>query len=242
MQFSTWSSKSDQVTTTIGAKGLETREFYVKSTQWTLLSISQQAENIGSQNVVTFTLTLKRNPAFIIYHVAIPVVMLALINVFTFVLPHTTGQRTSYSIIVFLSFLVYVILTYQKLPEHSDKISLFALYVLILTMISCISVIITVLELRLLQLDKTSKRISKGAEKFIRFTTKIKCKIICLGKDKDNVPQSLDTYISCKGDENEVRKDSWRRLVYALDFYFFFLFFTMTLSLTCVFLIYIAVQ
>lgn len=235
LQFSTWSSKADQVVTTIGGKGMEKHEYYVENTHWTLLSISQKSETLGTQSVVTFTLTLKRNPAFIVFYIAMPVVMLALLNAFTFALPPVSGEKASFSMIVFLSFVVYVIVTYQKMPENSDNISLFALYILMMTFISSLTVMITTFELRLVAMNSKYKAISGCVKRLPILVSKFKSKIICIrNKHIDGTPDGF------KGDDN--RQVLWQNFVSALDFVLFWLFLIVTMGLTLCFLIYLAVQ
>ena len=222
---------------------MEKHEYYIENTHWTLLSISQKSETIGSQNVVTFTLFLKRNPTFIVFYIAMPVVMLALLNTFTFVLPPASGEKASFAIVVFLSFIVYVIVTYQKMPENSDQISLFALYVLNMAFISCLIVIITTFELRMIALDKTSRRISQHAVRFCMSVAKFKHKILCLEMSNIELFDAANTRLILTGTlQEEFRLDTWQQFVSALDFVFFWLFLIATLGLTCTFLIYIAVQ
>ena len=217
-------------------------EYYVENTHWTLLSITQKTETIGNQNVVTFTLSLKRNPSFIIFYIAMPVVMLALLNTFTFVLPPASGEKASYSIVVFLSFVVYVIVTYQKMPENSDKLSLFALYVLNMSFISCLTVIITTFELRMITQDTTSRKLSERAVRFTMTVFMLKQKLMCYGK------RDIDSYGAYLGIKRpgvvfgDTKLDTWKIFVSALDFTLFWLFLIVTIGITCTFLIYIAIH
>ena len=222
---------------------MEKHEYYVENTHWALLSISQKSETVGSQNVVTFTLSLKRNPTFVVFYIAMPVVMLALLNTFTFVLPPASGEKASFSIVVFLSFVVYVIVTYQKMPENSDKLSLFALYVLSMAFISCFTVIITTFELRMTTQDSTSRGISQSAVRFCMLVFKLKQKLMCLGaiemESFDAASPSLSQTGTVHGD---VRPNTWEQFVSALDFVLFWLFLIVNIGITCAFLIYLAMQ
>ena len=213
---------------------MEKHEYYIENSHWTLLSISQKSEIVGTQSVVTFTLTLKRNPAFIVFYVAIPVVMLALLNAFTFILPPASGEKSSLSMIVFLSFVVYVIVAYQKMPENSDNISLFAVYILIMAFISSLTVMITTLELRLVEINSKYKAVPSCAKRFSKSVSKLKMKVLCVG-DKF-------TENRIKGLMEDNIQYSWLDFVSALDFVLFWLFFVVTIGVMLFFLIYLAAQ
>ena len=218
-------------------------EYYVENTQWSLLSISQKNENIGSQSVVTFTLHLKRNPTFVVFYVAIPVVMLAILNAFTFALPPASGEKASFSIIVFLSFVVYVIVTYQKMPENSDKISLFALFVLLMTFLSSVAVMITTLELRIVESNPKRKIISKCAKRSSERILKFHHQLLCIRKDVYNLKvRNKESHPEIHIDDSNSNTNVWKRYVSSLDIVFFYLFLILTLGLTMGFLIFLAVK
>ena len=212
-------------------------EYFVENSHWTLLTINQKSETIGSQSLVSFTLQLKRNPTFVVFYVAIPVVMLAILNVFTFALPPASGEKGSFSIVVFLSFVVYIIVTYQKMPENSDRISLFALYVLIMTLLSCITCMLTAIELRIVSTKSVHKTTSQRVKNFTGFICNLQHKLLCINNDAYNAGTLNNTTNRQSNDNNQ-----WQLFVSALDFLFFWLFLALSLVLTLCFLIYLSVQ
>jgi hypothetical protein len=72
--------------------------------------------------MVTFTLILKRGSSYYVLNVIIPVILLGILNVLTFVLPADSGEKIGYTITVFLSFSVFLTIISSELPRTSGSI------------------------------------------------------------------------------------------------------------------------
>ncbi|XP_033760376.1 acetylcholine receptor subunit delta-like [Pecten maximus] len=100
-------------------------------------------------DVAEFYLIIQRRPLNFLVSVIFPIVMLALINPLVFVLPFTSGERSSYSITVLLAFTVYMTVVSDKMPESSDPISYLSYYILTLLAISTLIVAVNVLQIQI---------------------------------------------------------------------------------------------
>lgn len=140
-----WSYSKMEVNITKGSKGINFYEFRGNG-EWELVSTSSNV-NTSAESRVVFSLTVRRIPTFYVINVIAPVVLLAVLNVFTFVLPMDSGEKMSYSITVFLSFAVFLSIVSSTLPKTSGS---FLEYYLIFQLgMGTIVVIVTAIELRL---------------------------------------------------------------------------------------------
>lgn len=115
----------------------------------------------------------------------LPIVMLAYLNVFTFVIPAESGEKTGFSITIFLSFVVLLIITNSSMPENSDTISLYAAYLLVLTMLSAIGLIMCVLQVKVLTLIEWRYPRYSCLKKMVKVITKIRKIIPCKSKKSE---------------------------------------------------------
>ena len=128
-QFGTWVSSDNQVITRLGANGLQIHEKFQRHSEWQLINTRTETSNINSQEVVKFYLTLKRNPKYITFYITVPTVALAFLNVFMFMVPCESGEKSGFAISVFLSFVVVLIVVNDTLPDSSDNVSLYSMYI-----------------------------------------------------------------------------------------------------------------
>lgn len=249
-QFSSWSASSSQVRTTVGANGMARHESFVENSEWHLEEISHRSEVINGQNTAIFTLKLKRNPSFIVFYIALPVVMLSMLNSVTFALPVDSGEKASFSITVFLSFVVYVIVTFDKMPDTSDSISLFAIYILIMTCLSAFTLMISVLELRMMTLKTKHKPVTRCTIAFTNFILMLQTNMLCISKQlqEKEFEQEIERQKkkSRKGNEDDFDEtdedNTWPNFVSALDFVCFWVFLAGTLIITLGFLVNLSIQ
>lgn len=250
-QFSTWSSTTAQVQTIIGTSGMQRHENFVENSEWKLEGISQRNETVNGQLTAVFTLTLKRNHAFTVFYITVPVILLSVLNAFTFALPVAAGEKSGFAITVFLSFLIYVIVTFQKMPDTSDSISLFAIYLLVMTGLSNLTVIISVLEIRMIELKTKHKPLPQCTISFTKWILNVQHKILCIKDQMDekrySEAQEEKMKVKPKDDDDddddiEEEDNAWPEFVSALDFVCFWVFFILTLFLAVGYMSYLATQ
>ncbi|XP_052774705.1 neuronal acetylcholine receptor subunit beta-4-like [Mya arenaria] len=98
--------------------------------EWELLDTSVGYHAINEQ--MTFlkcTLILKRRPLFYILNILLPVILLSLMNVLSFKLSINCGERMSYSVALFLTFIVLLNIVADEMPKVSKTISFLQLYI-----------------------------------------------------------------------------------------------------------------
>ncbi|XP_060580766.1 neuronal acetylcholine receptor subunit beta-3-like [Ruditapes philippinarum] len=243
LMFSTWSSTTAQVQTIIGTSGMQRHENFVENSEWKLEGISQRNETINGQLTAVFTLTLKRNHAFVVFYVTVPVILLSLLNALTFALPVSAGEKSGFAITVFLSFVIYVIVTFQKMPDSSDTISLFAVYLLIMTGLSNLTVIISVLEIRMIELKTNNKPLPQCTISFTKWILNSQHNMLCIKDGTDTSQNKANKVKPENDDDSDVEEDTaWPEFVSALDFTCFWVFFLVTVLLAVCYMSYIATQ
>jgi hypothetical protein len=237
------------VQTIIGTSGMQRHENFVENSEWKLEGISQRNETINGQLTAVFTLTLKRNHAFVVFYVTVPVILLSLLNALTFALPVSAGEKSGFAITVFLSFLIYVIVTFQKMPDSSDTISLFAVYLLIMTGLSNLTVIISVLEIRMIELKTKHKPLPKCTISFTKWILNLQHNMLCI-KDEMDEKRYAEAQNEARNvkpeseDDGDVEEDdtAWPEFVSALDFTCFWVFFLVTVLLAVCYMSYLATR
>ena len=98
---------------------------------------------------IGFSVTLKRKAKYYIQNFLLPTILLTVLNLMTFILPHDSGERASYSITVFLSMVVMLTILNSVLPESSNNTCIFALYLVIETGLSTLMTIINIVLIRM---------------------------------------------------------------------------------------------
>ncbi|XP_076469986.1 acetylcholine receptor subunit alpha-type acr-16-like [Babylonia areolata] len=78
---------------------------------------------------IYFIYTLERKVTFYVLNMILPVSLLSLLNCMVFVLPVECGEKMTVSVTVFLSFTVFLSLINNSLPQNSDSVCLFSVYV-----------------------------------------------------------------------------------------------------------------
>ena len=115
--------------------------------------------NKGEKPSITFFMKLERKPAFVISSIVLPLIILSLLNVCVFILPCESGEKASYSITVFLSFVVFATLLQGTLPESAETSqSYLAIYINIQTVQSAAIAIIALVCIRIHNLKRPVPR------------------------------------------------------------------------------------
>lgn len=231
LRFVIWSNTIDLVKISTGSVGLN-MEFFQESSQWSVVSTSAANYETSTTSGVTFSLHLKRKPLFYLLNILIPVVMLAVLNIFVFVLPASSGEKSGFSVTAFLAFVVFLTIISSELPQNSERLSLFDGYLFLMTLLSTVIVVVTMIQLRLYNRDE-DQPIPNALHSLVGCVRKIRCKI-CIGKGH------------VAFDEEQRRKKeaevTWSSVCSSLDFIFFWMFLILMLLLTilCVTIIAIA--
>ncbi|KAH3705340.1 hypothetical protein DPMN_080409 [Dreissena polymorpha] len=141
-------------------------------------------------------------------------VLLSFLNVLTFVLPISSGERASFSVTVFLSLAVFLTIVASEIPKNSNTISIVSVYMTAMIALSTATVMTSLLESRLASRDKDRDSIGSGFRSVYRIARICQC-------NRD-------------GNSHSATELEWNDIVDALDYFLFWLFFLLTVVATVV--------
>lgn len=101
--------------------------------------------------MIIYQLSLQRKPRYIILNIILPLIVLIILNVCVFILPGVSGEKTSYAITVFLSFVVFSTVVHETLPVNSENICFLSVFI---TVQIFQSAAITILAITLIRLER----------------------------------------------------------------------------------------
>lgn len=159
LKFVAWSYTKSDVNLDIGTKGILLDE-YIPNSQWDIMSTTTKETNTIDSSVI-FSVTMKRKSSFYVLNIILPVILLTILNCFTFMLPVVSGERAGYGITVFLSLAVFLTIVASELPKNSDKTSWLAIYLMAMTTLSTVIVIICLIQIRISTRTLEERPISK---------------------------------------------------------------------------------
>lgn len=103
--------------------------------------------------MIIYYLSLRRKPRYIISSVILPLIVLIILNVCVFILPGGSGEKVSFAITVFLSFVVFSTLLDEALPVNSENVCYLSVFI---TAQVFQSAIITILAILLIRMERRS--------------------------------------------------------------------------------------
>ena len=148
IQLVTWSSTKEMINIVSGTDGFDTT-FFETNANWDLLSVSTADSSTSTTAGLSFNLKIRRKPFFFLLNFIIPIVCLSILNLFVFVLPCESGEKTSYAIVLFLSFAIFLLIVTEIMPEGMNTVPVMSTYLLIQCVMSTIIVFVTIIQLRL---------------------------------------------------------------------------------------------
>jgi cation transporter family protein len=155
--FQSWShSRSDLVLKSKQKKpGLKV---YKESGEWDLVStkVVQESRPYGNESWdhVLFHFELKRKSLYHVMNVFVPVLCISVLSIISFLLPSESGERVTFSISIFLTLAVFLTTVNSSMPESSDEVASFSVYVGLQLFGSALTIIFTIISLNLYHHDK----------------------------------------------------------------------------------------
>ena len=134
-----------------GSKGIDLSE-YESNSEWEVIDSNHFVEEESGEALISFSLKIKRKPRYLFLAIIFPIIMLTILNLLVFVLPCDSGEKASYAITVFLAFAVFLTIVSGSLPENSDTLSLFSIYIIIQTIQSTLITVLALIFIRLYNL------------------------------------------------------------------------------------------
>ncbi|XP_069121971.1 neuronal acetylcholine receptor subunit alpha-3-like [Argopecten irradians] len=240
IEIGIWTSLVGDILIHRGQTGVSLKE-YQENGEWDLLRTSSKTEiTAADETVVRFTVHVRRKPGYIIYNLVLPVLLLSILAVFTFVIPVESGEKMGFCITMFLAFAVFITIVSAQLPASSSQ-SLLSKYLVFLVVMGTLITIITAVQLRINYRDAQSFPIPKWLKFLLKTSRVILCRQRCRRTRLTTInvkPKSAKVSdVSTKGmdpgkefdDTNHFDKKSdenieWSDVVSALDLFFFWTF------------------
>jgi hypothetical protein len=198
---------SDEITSTVHLNGPSTiiLNDYADNSEWKLLGVAVSVTEKYKTNYVKLQCKIQRRADFTVYTMVLPLTTLAIINVFTFLVPIESGEKGSLAITLFLAYGFFVTITRDALPHNSLQVSYYIIYITILLALSVFTVIYVILEAKIYSsLGTTEFRICR--------TSKVKAILTDIQIEKDTMSLS----------KMESSKDTvtWAEMMSKLDIVF----------------------
>jgi len=161
--------------------------FFFKNSQWELSSATIQNVTYGSTSFIHIQLSLIRRSQFFVVYIIVPIIVLGVLNSMVFVMPASSGERTSVAITTFLAFVVYMELINGIVPENSEPMAYIYYFLNFLMMYSSSIMLLCIVSLRIYDIKTDVPVTVKQAIWFLTFRC-FKCKNI-----KKRVRVEVDT-------------------------------------------------
>ncbi|CAG2244744.1 unnamed protein product [Mytilus edulis] len=196
-KFIVWSIHTDDVRLYRDFGPTLLRDGFDRHGIWDITAIA--SENIKKKSApheVVIGLIFQRKPAFYVLNMIVPIVLLALLNKFTFVVP-VGGDRIGFTVTAWLTYVVYLTLFGTEFSVRTDSIPVISIYLTVEIVSGTIIVLLSVYQYKLAAKSK-ELNISKRFWKIFIFVAGIKVK-------NDDTPYKM------KSEE----------ILSVMDFYFF---------------------
>ena len=214
---------------------------YEGNSAWDVVDTSWYSKEDSDSSIV-FVLKIKRKPLYSLLTLVFPIIMLAILNLFTFTLPSNGGEKAGYAVTVFLAFAVFLTIMEASFPQNSESVAYFAIYVVIKTVQSTMITLIALVMIRCAAFDETT-----SIPRFLLVLVRVvKCeairkrsmarksgnKVEVIGSqikvrledvtDKDQQPETKSGDIE---DASNEKVYTWKCVINTLDIFFFVFFF-----------------
>ncbi|XP_045211207.1 acetylcholine receptor subunit alpha-like [Mercenaria mercenaria] len=139
---------------------------------WLLTDVSLSVTSTVTFSRLSITIKFERRSLYVIANLIIPIFTLGFLNPWVFLLPQESGERTSFSITVLLSFAVYMGILSDNMPKGSQPLSDMNYLMICMLMYSVILLFLTVVSLRIYNNNG-----QKDVPKYLRYCMRIiRCK------------------------------------------------------------------
>lgn len=121
--------------------------YFDRNEEWEVLNAYPRDYTGTGATQIHFDLVVKRKSSYIVLTVLLPVILLSVLNIFSFVLPIDSGEKMGTSMAIFLTFAVFLTIINDSLPK-TDSIPPFTVYLTIQLVISGLTVMLEAIVLR----------------------------------------------------------------------------------------------
>ncbi|XP_067662990.1 neuronal acetylcholine receptor subunit alpha-6-like [Haliotis asinina] len=148
INFHQWSSVMTEINMTADWIRIEPAIFQ-RNGEWEVVGTSEDAlvhsyAETDIQIEMVFTFVFERKYLYYVITSIFPVMLLSVLNLGVFLLPPETGEKVSLCISIVLSYAVYMSAISGRLPDVSDTVSIFSIYLLAMMFLKVTTTLITV--------------------------------------------------------------------------------------------------
>ena len=165
--YTAWGFTTSEIDLAIGTSEWDTSK-YESNGVWDVVSTSSETYQSGGSTYAKFSIIIERQPLYFTFNIALPILLLGLLNGFVFLLPAESGERVGFCVTCFLSFVILLQTTMAYLPEIASPMSLLCFYVIVMMVFSMFINILTILMLRVYHKPAKDK-----VSRYVLATTKL---------------------------------------------------------------------
>jgi hypothetical protein len=115
-------------------------EWFEQNSEWEMLNMTSIIYN---SKFLQFDMYVKRKPLFLCITLVLPIILVSIVNLFVFTLPIGSGERTSFSVTLFLTFVIVAMTVADSLP-HGNQMSIFSIILVIRLVVSSLTTIMAI--------------------------------------------------------------------------------------------------
>ncbi|XP_051882454.1 neuronal acetylcholine receptor subunit alpha-10-like [Pristis pectinata] len=171
LTFGSWTHGGQLLDLWPGERGAQLSDF-VEHVEWEVLGMPARRELLHygccsqSYAEVTFTLALRRRPAFYLHNLLLPCVLLSTLTPLTFHLPAPSGEKVSLGITLLLAFTVFQLMVAEIMPPAESPPLIGRYYIVTMAMITT-STAMTVLVMNIHYCGPEAKPVPRWAKVLI---------------------------------------------------------------------------
>ena len=146
----TWSIPVQFLNGTFGDPVFDVLDVLENHPAWDLADTDSEYElRPAGYWVLKFTFVIQRKSLFYIINIILPMTLLSSLSSLVFILPAQSGEKMTVSVTSFLSLAVFVSFINEALPQNSDSLCFFSVYVMVQMFLSLCSTVVCALTVSL---------------------------------------------------------------------------------------------
>lgn len=130
---------------------------FEQNSEWNIVNVTTHIKEFTDNGypAIVFEMDIQRKPLFLCIALVMPIILVSFVNIFTFVLPVESGERTSFSVTLFLTFVVVMTMVAESLPS-SNQMGIFASFLVVRLVTSALTTITVTLSISIYYTNKSS--------------------------------------------------------------------------------------
>lgn len=223
-------------------------KFFTENVQWFIEDTSVQQNTINGASYLTYSLTVTRRPGNTLINYALPVLVLSILSSLAYMMPAESGERISFSVVAFMSLVIYITTIADNIPRSSYPITIFSLFLTLMLVMNALLIAMAALTLRVYSQEEATEIPVwiKHVGFFLKCQNGKKCCKRKKIKRSDSDGMFEDESDDDDDDESTMEENldwdemEWRDIGNILDWTFFILFILTTLLIAIFFYVPLA--